>query len=68
MVVGAPCIAALVIEGWADCVAGPLLEVMDKLGLAYPCNVLLLTFIELAANITTSFSKAFCILAAGQIM
>ena len=52
------CIAAVVIETWADCIAGPLLEVMDKLGLGYPQGMFLFTVIDLAAGVTRRCSRA----------
>ncbi len=47
----------VVSEKGADCVAGPQLEVMDRLGLACPQGMLLLTVIELAASVIRSFSN-----------
>jgi len=57
----------MVIESWAHCVAGPLLEVMDKLGLSYPQGMLLLPVIKLAADITECFSNVFVYLQWGIV-
>lgn len=65
-VAGGGCIAAMVIESWAHCVAGPLLEVMDKLRLGYPQGMLLLPVIKLAADIT-DFSNVFVCLQWGIV-